>query len=61
MSRAEEIEQAINQLPPDDWIIERDNELWDAQIERDAASEKLDELFGEAIDASQVWPQPLIR
>ena len=54
MIRVEELEQAITQLPPEDfrrlahWILERDNERWDAQMAQDAASGKLDALFAEA-------------
>mgnify|MGYP005841308807 CR=1 FL=1 len=54
MTTVQEIEHAIEQLPRDqffqirDWIVERDWEKWDAQIERDSASGKLDFLMSEA-------------
>lgn len=31
-----------------DWMIERDHELWDAQIAADDASGRLDDLIAEA-------------
>ena len=48
------IELKIRQLSPGefselrDWVIERDWEEWDRQIERDAASGKLEKLFEKA-------------
>jgi hypothetical protein len=54
MTTVQEIEQAIEQLPGDqfsqihDWIVERDWEQWDAQIERDSDAGKLDFLVDEA-------------
>ncbi len=54
MTTVQEIERAIEQLPSDqfsrirDWIVERDWEAWDAQIERDSAAGKLDFLVEEA-------------
>jgi hypothetical protein len=51
-----EIEQAVQQLPPDElarfrqWFAEFDAEQWDRQIERDASSGKLDALAKEALD-----------
>ena len=67
MSRIEEIEAAIASLPPQDfrkiadWCLERDNALWDEQMDRDSASGKLDFLFaeaeGEAAEGTlKVWP-----
>jgi len=55
MTTVLEIECAIEQLPSDqfskihDWIVERDWQTWDAQIERDSADGKLDFLVEEAL------------
>jgi hypothetical protein len=55
MNRVEEIEAAIDRLPPEkyrrilEWFRERDQRLWDEQMDRDAASGKLDFLFDEAV------------
>jgi len=52
---AQEIEQAIAKLPPEEFfrlrasIQRRFNEEWDAQIQRDAATGKLDSLAAQAI------------
>jgi hypothetical protein len=54
MSRVEEIAAAIETLPPEefrqiaDWCRERENTLWDDQIDADSASGRLDFLFEEA-------------
>lgn len=54
MSRVEEIERAIQNLPPDElaelrqWFAEFDNALWDAQIEDDAKAGRLDLLAQQA-------------
>jgi hypothetical protein len=54
MSRVEEIESQIEQLPPGEfarvanWIREMDQQRWDEQLDRDAASGKLDVLLAEA-------------
>ncbi|MBZ0092980.1 MAG: hypothetical protein K8F27_12275 [Sulfuricellaceae bacterium] len=51
----EAIEIAIQKLPPSDlaefrrWFTEFDSSNWDAQIEADAASGKLDVLADEAL------------
>lgn len=67
MSTVEEIKRAIEGLPPEDvnkltdWLLQRRNELWDRQMDEDAASGKLDFLFEEA-DAERAagklrdWP-----
>jgi hypothetical protein len=53
MSTVAEIEAAINNLPPADfaqirdWLLERDNLLWDKQIEEDAATGRLDHVITE--------------
>jgi len=59
MDRVEEIEAAIEQLPPDEfrriaqWLLERDQALWDEELNADSAAGKLDFLFEETgID----WP-----
>jgi len=54
MSRVEEIEAQINGLSEPEylqlvhWIQEREQDRWDAQIDRDHAAGKLDFLFAEA-------------
>jgi hypothetical protein len=54
MSRVEEIESQIEQLPPEEfarvanWIREMDQQRWDEQLDRDAAAGKLDALLAEA-------------
>ena len=53
MDRVEEIEAAINGLPPEDylrivqWIRAREQTRWDEQMDRDSSTGKLDFLFGE--------------
>jgi len=65
MSTVDQIEAAINQLPPHDfarvrdWLLERDNQLWDKQMEEDAAAGRLDHLVQEIegdIAAGRVKP-----
>jgi hypothetical protein len=57
MTRVEAIEQEAQKLSPDefaqlrDWILERDWERWDRQIERDAADGRLEPLFERALEA----------
>ena len=57
MSTVDEIEAAISNLPPADyvrlrdWLLERDNLLWDKQMEEDAASGRLDHLIQEVENA----------
>lgn len=62
-----DIEQAIEALPADEfrvltrWMRERAADAWDAEIERDAKSGKLDALIAEAdvaIDAGRVAEMP---
>lgn len=54
MSTVEEIEKAIAHLPPQDvqalaaWFDEYREQLWDARIQADARSGKLDFLIAEA-------------
>ena len=53
MSTVAEIEAAISKLPPQDfarvrdWLLERDNLLWDKQIEDDANAGRLDHIIAE--------------
>lgn len=55
MTRLEQIEQEITKLSPEefaqlrDWVLEQDWEEWDRQIERDAATGKLDRLMKQAL------------
>ncbi len=56
MTRAEVIERAIEQLPPDKlskfrrWFLEFDAAAWDAQIDTDAAAGKFDALAEEGLN-----------
>jgi hypothetical protein len=57
MSRVEEIERAIHELSRDD------QERWDAELDRDASSGKLDFLIAEAQEDREQgrlkdWPAP---
>lgn len=51
MTKLEAIEEQIQALTPEElvqlreWLLEREAEQWDRELERDAASGKLDELF----------------
>ena len=69
MNRVEEIEAAINNLPPEDfrrianWFRERDQSLWDQQLDSDASIGRLDFLFEEIETESRQnvlrdWPEP---
>jgi hypothetical protein len=69
MDRVEEIEAAINDLPPEDlrrianWFRERDQSLWDQQLDRDGSTGRLDFLFEDIEADSQQdllrdWPEP---
>jgi hypothetical protein len=54
MTKLEALEVEISKLTPAefaqlrDWLLERDWEEWDRQIERDSASGRLESLFEEA-------------
>ena len=54
MRKVEDIEQQIRELSSAEfaelrnWVLERDWIAWDAQIEADASSGKLDKLVSEA-------------
>ena len=67
MDRVEEIESAINRLPPEEyrriaeWFHAREQARWDEQIDRDSSGGKLDFLFAEAENESaegllRDWP-----
>jgi hypothetical protein len=51
MDRVEEIEAAIHDLPPDEyrrlseWFREFEQRRWDAQMDEDSSTGKLDFLF----------------
>lgn len=55
MTRVEALEEEIKKLSPEElaqlreWLLERDAEAWDREIERDAASGKLDKLFEKSL------------
>lgn len=55
MSRIEDIESQVKELPPDElarfrkWFQEFDSDAWDRQIEADALAERLDTLAEEAL------------
>jgi hypothetical protein len=56
MSKVDEIKDAIEALPQEDftqlrqWFTERDWQKWDKQIETDSEAGKLDFLIREALD-----------
>jgi hypothetical protein len=67
MDRVEEIEAAIDGLPPEEyrrivqWFHAREQERWDEQMDRDSSAGKLDILFEEAESESakgllREWP-----
>jgi hypothetical protein len=67
VASVEDIEDAILRLTPQDyarfleWFRERDQQVWDEQMDRDAAAGKLDFLRREAKEARQSglvrdWP-----
>jgi hypothetical protein len=69
MSRVEEIERAIQELSQDEFaqIAQRfhalEQERWDAELDRDASSGKLDFLIAEAREDRKQgrlrdWPEP---
>jgi hypothetical protein len=53
VDRVEEIEAAIERLPPEEfrriaqWLLERDQVRWDEELDADSAAGKLDFLFEE--------------
>jgi hypothetical protein len=67
MSRVEEIEAAIDGLPPEEyrrivqWFRMREQRQWDEQMDADSVAGKLDFLFDEAESESargllREWP-----
>lgn len=56
MSNVQRIESAIRRLTPDElatlrhWFVQYDSEVWDRELERDAAAGKLDNLAAEALN-----------
>ena len=67
MSRIQEIEDAIDRLPPEEfrhiarWVREREQQHWDEQLDRDSTSGKIDLLFDEAQEENKKglvrdWP-----
>ena len=67
MSRVEEIEAAIDGLPPEEyrrvveWFRVREQRRWDEQMDADSVAGKLDFLFDEAESESATgllheWP-----
>ncbi len=57
MTRVQALEDEIGKLSPSEfaelreWLLERDWEEWDRQIERDSTAGRLDHLFKEAREA----------
>ena len=60
MTKVEALEEEIKKLSPQElaqlraWLLERDAEEWDREIERDAASGKLDKLFEKSVTDHRV-------
>ena len=66
MSTVEEIERAAEQLSPEEfarlaaWVDQRRGDAWDAQIEADAKSGRLDTFIEEALaDLREGRTQPM--
>lgn len=63
MSTLPEIEQAIEQLPPEqfaalaDWIVRRREETWDREMEEDAKSGRLAALHARLEQANAGEPE----
>jgi len=55
MTKVQALEEEIKKLSPAeqaklrDWLLERDAEVWDSEIERDAAAGKLDKVFEKSL------------
>jgi hypothetical protein len=55
MTRVEQLEQAIEQLKPEefaqlrDWLLDRDWAAWDQQLQEDITAGRLDKLADEAL------------
>jgi hypothetical protein len=69
MYRAEDIEAAIDALPPEElrrivqWFHVREQKHWDEQLDSDSSSGKLDFLFEESENENtegllREWPPP---
>jgi hypothetical protein len=66
MDRVEEIEAAIDSLPPEEfrrisqWFLEREQRHWDQQMDSDSSLGRLDFLFEEADESTEEilreWP-----
>jgi hypothetical protein len=56
MTKVQALKEKIEKLSSSElmelraWIVEREAEVWDREIERDAASGKLDKLFEKSVD-----------
>lgn len=65
MDRVEEIESAIDSLPPEDYkrvvarLREHEQSHWDEQMDRDSSEGRLDFLFTEAESESASAPMLL--
>jgi hypothetical protein len=55
MTKLQMLEEEIKKLSPEemaqlrDWLLERDAEQWDQEIEQDAASGTLDQVFEKSL------------
>ncbi|HXI13725.1 MAG TPA: hypothetical protein VNM92_13940 [Thermoanaerobaculia bacterium] len=55
MTKVQALEEEIKKLSPAElaelraWLLERDADAWDHEIERDAAAGKLDKLFEKSL------------
>ncbi len=55
MTKLQMLEEEIKKLSPEeiaqlrDWLLERDAEQWDQEIERDAASGRLGRVFEKSV------------
>ncbi len=55
MTKVQALEEEIERLSPvelaelQEWLAEREADAWDREIERDAASGKLDKLFEKSL------------
>ena len=55
MTRVQALEEEIEKLSPaelaelQEWLAEREADAWDREIDRDAASGKLDKLFEKSL------------
>lgn len=55
MTKVQALEEEIERLTPEElaelrvWLVEREADEWDREIERDAASGKLDKLFEKSV------------